>query len=90
MVGLLVDLVDAGSSTGVFWLFVGWGILIGVGIGMNVAVEPLWVGVIAGVWIINTTLNRVAVLQLAEGGSAIYCADFAVRCRGCVSRHSDC
>ena len=71
VVGLLIDMVTRGAKRAYFGYLLAGGILIGVGIGMNVAVEPLWVGVIAGVWIINTTLNRVAVLQLAEGGSPI-------------------
>ena len=70
-VGLLVDMVTRGAKRAYFGYLVGGGILIGVGIGTNVAVEPLWIGAIAGIWIINTTLNRVAVLQLAEGGSAV-------------------
>ena len=69
VVGLLVDMATREAKRAYFGYLLAGGILIGVGIGMNVAVEPLWVGVIAGVWIINTTLNRVAVLQLAEGGS---------------------
>ena len=71
VVGLLVDMVTRGAERAYFGYLLAGGILIGVGIGMNVAIEPLWVGLIAGVWIINTTLNRVAVLQLAEEGSAI-------------------
>lgn len=71
VVGLLVDMATRGAKRAYFGYLLAGGILIGVGVGMNVAVEPLWVGVIAGVWIINTTLNRVAVLQLAEEGSAI-------------------
>ncbi len=71
VVGLLIDMVTRGAKRAYFGYLLAGGILIGVGIGMNVAVEPLWVGVIAGVWIINTTLNRVAVLQLAEGNSLI-------------------
>ena len=71
VVGLLIDMVTRGAKRVYFVYLLAGGILIGVGIGMNVAVEPLWVGVIAGIWIINTTLNRVAVLQLAEGGSLI-------------------
>ena len=70
VVGLLVDMATREAKQAYFGYLLAGGILIGVGIGMNVAVEPLWVGVIAGVWIINTTLNRVAVLQLSEGGSA--------------------
>jgi len=71
VVGLLIDMVTREAKRVYFGYLLAGGILIGVGIGMNVAVEPLWVGVIAGVWIINTTLNRVAVLQLAEGNSLI-------------------
>ncbi|MEC7227821.1 MAG: hypothetical protein VXW00_13195 [Candidatus Latescibacterota bacterium] len=71
VVGLLVDMVTRGAKRAYFGYLVGGGILLGVGSGTNVAVEPLWIGAIAGIWIINTTLNRVAVLQLAEGGSAI-------------------
>ena len=71
VVGLLIDMATRGAKRTYFGYLLAGGILIGVGVGMNVAVEPLWVGVIAGIWVINTTLNRVAVLQLAEGGSLI-------------------
>ena len=43
--------------------------MLGTGIGSSVAFDPLWVGAFAGFWLINTTLRRVEVLALVEGGA---------------------
>ncbi len=68
-VGLIVDLVTRGTGPRYFAYLVGAGILLGVGMGVNVAVEPVWIGLVAGIWIIHTTLHRVEILRLAEGGA---------------------
>jgi hypothetical protein len=69
LVGLLVDLATRGARTNYFPYMVAGGLMLGTGIGSSVAFDPLWVGAFAGFWLINTTLRRVEVLALVEGGT---------------------
>lgn len=69
LIGLLADLTTRGARTQYFPYIIAGGIMLGAGIGSSVAFESLWVGGIAGFWLINATLRRVAVLELVEGGT---------------------
>jgi hypothetical protein len=69
LIGLLADLATRGARTQYFPYIIAGGIMMGAGIGSSVAFESLWVGGIAGFWLINATLRRVAVLELVEGGT---------------------
>jgi len=69
LVGLLADLATRGAPSRYFPYVVAGSLMLGAGIGSSVAFEPLWVGAIAGFWLINATLRRVAVLALVEGGT---------------------
>ncbi len=69
IIGLLIDLSMKGADERYFPYLLAGGLMLGAGVGASVALEPMWIGGVAGFWIINTTLRRVDVLDLLERGA---------------------
>lgn len=63
-VGLLGDLVTRDQFNGwvICYLLAGV-VLLGGGIAAALGLEPLWVGLLAGAWLINATLRRLDILE---------------------------
>ncbi len=64
--GILIDLATRGARRHYFPHIVAGGVMCGGGIGAGIALEPIWIGLCIGIWLINTTLHRVAALRLVE------------------------
>jgi len=66
-VGILVDLLtrDELPVGTLFFLFVA-ALLAGSGVAMALGLEPLWVGLVAGAWLINSTLYRLPIIQMVN------------------------
>jgi hypothetical protein len=69
--GLVLDLLTRGSERlELFYLLAG-GLALGSGIAAVLGLEPIWVGLVGGAWLINGTLRRPEVLQVVEGGHTL-------------------
>lgn len=69
--GLVLDLLTRGSERlELFYLLVG-GLALGSGIAAVLGLEPIWVGLVGGAWLINSTLRRLEILQTVEGGHTL-------------------
>lgn len=66
LVGDLSTRDELGSGT-VCFLLAG-ALLLGGGLAAALGLEPLWVGLLAGIWLINSTLRRLDVLRAVEQG----------------------
>jgi len=63
--GLVLDLLTRGADrVALFYLAVS-GLALGSGIAAVLGLEPLWVGLVAGAWLINATLRRLDILDVA-------------------------
>ncbi|NKB70255.1 MAG: hypothetical protein GKR89_24555 [Candidatus Latescibacteria bacterium] len=70
LVGIIGDLIMRESEGRMlFYLLVG-AVLLGGGIAAALGLEPLWVGLAAGLWLINATLRRVDILRVVEQSSS--------------------
>ena len=67
-IGIIGDLLsrDELPEVGLFFL-IAMVLLSGGGIARVLGLEPLLVGVVAGIWIINSTLYRLPIIQMVEG-----------------------
>ena len=68
LVGLIVDLATRGVSKGYLYYVIAAGILLGSGMAGALGLEPLWVGAVAGVWLVNATMRRLDILRALEQG----------------------
>ena len=68
LVGLVVDLATREIRRGYLYFLMAAGLLLGGGMALNLGLEPLWVGVVAGWWLINATVRRLDVLRALERG----------------------
>ena len=68
LVGLIVDLATRGVSRGYLYYMIAAGLLLGSGIASALGLEPLWVGAVAGIWLVNATMRRLDVLHALEQG----------------------
>ena len=69
LVGLLGDLISREEFLPGGFLFVLAGLIIlGAGIAATFHIEPLWMGLCAGAWLINSTLRRLDVVHVVERG----------------------
>ena len=67
-VGLIVDLATRGVSRGYLYYVIAAGLLLGSGMAGALGLEPLWVGAVAGVWLVNATMRRLDILRALEQG----------------------
>jgi hypothetical protein len=81
LVGLLSDLVSKEdyAPTGLLYLL-GGTMLVGSGFASSVGLEPLLVGAVAGIWLINATLRRLDILHVLDRGHTLtqFALPFAV------------
>ena len=81
LIGLLCDLVTKRdfATTGLLYLIAGV-VLVGSGVGAAMGLEPLLVGGVAGVWLINATLRRLDILHVLERANSLtkFALPFAV------------
>ena len=68
LVGLIVDLATRGVSRGYLYYTIAAGLLLGSGMAGALGLEPLWVGVVAGIWLVNATMRRLDILRSLEQG----------------------
>ena len=68
VIGFSVDLITRGAERGELFFLIGSGLALGCGIAAGLGLEPLWIGLVAGTWLINCTLRRLDILQVVEGG----------------------
>jgi hypothetical protein len=64
--GIILDLLTRGVGRLQLLLLVTGGLAIGAGTGAGLGLEPAWIGVIAGAWLINSTLRRLELLRSAQ------------------------
>ncbi len=68
LVGLIVDLATRSVSSGYLYYLIAVGLLLGSGIAGALGLEPLWVGAVAGIWLVNATMRRLDILRALEQG----------------------
>ena len=68
LVGLIVDLATRSVSNGYLYYLIAMGLLLGSGIAGALGLEPLWVGTVAGIWLVNATMRRLDILRALEQG----------------------
>ena len=68
LVGLIVDLATRGVSRGYLYYMIAAGLLLGSGMAGALGLEPLWVGAVAGIWLVNATMRRLDILRSLEQG----------------------
>ena len=68
LVGLIVDLATRNVSRGYLYYLIAVGLLLGSGIAGALGLEPLWVGAVAGIWLVNATMRRLDILRALEQG----------------------
>ena len=68
LVGLIVDLATRGLSRGYLYYMIAVGLLLGSGMASALGLEPLWVGAVAGIWLVNATMRRLDILRALEQG----------------------
>lgn len=68
LIGLLGDLATRDQFDGwvICYLLAGV-VLLGGGVAAALGLEPLWVGLLAGAWLINATLRRLDILEAMSG-----------------------
>ena len=79
LIGLLGDLVSREEFSPGGFLFVLAGLIVlGSGIAATLNIEPLWMGLCAGAWLINSTLRRLDVVHVVERGQGFirFCLPF--------------
>ena len=68
LVGLIVDLATRGLSRGHLYYMIAAGLLLGSGMAGALGLAPLWVGAVAGIWLVNATMRRLDILRALEQG----------------------
>ena len=68
LIGLIVDLATRGLNKGYLYYVIAAGLLLGSGIAGALGLEPLWVGAVAGIWLVNATMRRLDILRALEQG----------------------
>ena len=68
LIGLIVDLATRGLSKGYLYYVIAAGLLLGSGMAGALGLEPLWVGAVAGIWLVNATMRRLDILRALEQG----------------------
>ena len=57
-IGLIGDLMMRGAESTFLFLILSAILLLGCGLAAHLGLEPIWVGILAGAWVINSTLRR--------------------------------
>ena len=68
LVGLIMDLATRGIGRGYLYYMIAVGLLLGSGMAGVLGLEPLWVGAMAGIWLVNATIRRLDILCALEQG----------------------
>lgn len=68
LVGLIIDLATRGVRREYLYYVIAAGLLLGSGIAGALGLEPLWVGAVAGIWLVNATTRRLDILSALEQG----------------------
>ena len=68
LVGLIVDLATRGVSRGYLYYMIAAGLLLGSGVAGTLGLAPLWVGAVAGIWLVNATMRRLDILRALVQG----------------------
>ena len=68
LIGLIVDLATRGLGKGYLYYVIAAGLLLGSGMAGALGLEPLWVGAVAGIWLVNATMRRLDILRALEQG----------------------
>ena len=68
LIGLIVDLATRGLGKGYLYYVIAAGLLLGSGMAGALGLEPLWVGAVAGIWLVNATMRRLDILRSLEQG----------------------
>ena len=68
VLGLLLDLSTRGLSKKYIAYVASAGLMVLVGIGASVGLDPVWIGFIGGIWFINTTIERREVVSIFGQG----------------------
>ena len=68
LIGLIVDLATRGLGKGYLYYVIAAGLLLGSGMAGALGLEPLWVGAVAGIWLVNATMRRLDILHALEQG----------------------
>ena len=68
LIGLIVDLATRGLGKGYLYYVIVAGLLLGSGVAGALGLEPLWVGTVAGIWLVNATMRRLDILRALEQG----------------------
>ena len=72
VVGAIGDLVMRDSEGRMLFYLLAGVLLLGGGLAATLGLEPLWVGLATGLWLINATLRRVDILQVVrQSGSTV-------------------
>ena len=71
-IGLMADLSTREVRRGQLYYWIGAHLLLGCGMAQVLGLEPLWVGGIAGIWLINATLRRIDMLRVLEQGQGLF------------------
>ena len=66
--GLIVDLATRGLDKGYLYYVIAAGVLLGSGLAGALGLDPLWVGAVAGIWLVNATMRRLDILRALEQG----------------------
>jgi hypothetical protein len=64
--GVVLDLLTRGADRMVLLMLLVAGLALGAGTAASLGLEPTWIGLIAGAWLINSTLRRLEILRSAE------------------------
>ena len=68
VLGVMLDLVTRGISRKYMGYVISSGLMVFVGIGATVGLDPIWIGFVGGIWFINTTIERRDVLLIFGQG----------------------
>ncbi len=68
LIGLIVDLATRGLGKGYLYYVIAAGLLLGSGMAGALGLEPLGVGAVAGIWLVNATMRRLDILRALEQG----------------------
>ena len=66
--GMVLDLLARGAERTELSYLIAGGLALGTGLAVVLGLEPLWVGLVSGTWLINSTLRRLEILRVVERG----------------------
>ncbi len=63
LTGLIMDLLTRDAQRRMLVFLVGSSLAFGAGIAVALGLDPVWTGIVAGAWLINSTLRRLEIMQ---------------------------